>query len=59
MVEGYVEDDSLKKLWRSTNIEFREDSRTLKTRTGTTYKLVGSCNKSVCLLKGLFKENNI
>ena len=41
MVEGYIEGDKLKKRWRSAPIESCENRRTLRSKTGGLYILVG------------------
>uniref|UniRef100_A0A914ZCF8 SANTA domain-containing protein n=1 Tax=Panagrolaimus superbus TaxID=310955 RepID=A0A914ZCF8_9BILA len=52
MIEGHLDGDERKRLWRSSVIEHREKPRILITKGGGKYQLVGSINKKACIERG-------
>uniref|UniRef100_A0AC34GTP9 SANTA domain-containing protein n=1 Tax=Panagrolaimus sp. ES5 TaxID=591445 RepID=A0AC34GTP9_9BILA len=56
MIEGHLEGDETKRLWRSSVIEHRDQPRILITIGGGKYQLVGSINEKACLERGFSKK---
>uniref|UniRef100_A0A914Z6W0 SANTA domain-containing protein n=1 Tax=Panagrolaimus superbus TaxID=310955 RepID=A0A914Z6W0_9BILA len=54
MIEGHLDGDERKRLWRSSVIEHRQKPRILITKGGGKYQLVGSINKKACIERGSF-----